>query len=99
MARVLKPCAVLKEANPRSGKEPHFGSELTSLFATIFELPSEFAVEKHNGFADAQAIFCAAEAQNIDPDFPGKFLRRDAQRDDGVSEASAVHLNLEIKSA
>src|SRR6185437_6850253 len=89
---IAQPGARFEHADPRSGKKPHLGGELSGLLAAVVEVGGKLMVEEQNGFADGEAVFCAAEAEPIHAVFPSHLGGRDAQAGAGVGETGAVHM-------
>ena len=97
---VTQPRTVAEDGIPLGGGETHLGGELAGLFNAVVKLAGEIAVEKHDGFGGEQAVFRAAEAQDVDPRAPGEVGRRvTAALVEGggrVCETSAVEVHGEI---
>jgi hypothetical protein len=70
---------------------------LARLLTTIRKIFRQIAVKENDGFADRQANFSAAEAQDVDTRFPGKFAGWAAQCRDRVGQPGAVHVNANPK--
>src|SRR5688572_2675019 len=99
MSRVPKPRAVLQHSNPRRGEKTHFRRELPGLFAATIKVLGEFAIEKHDGFADGHSIFRSSETEDIDAGLPSDFLGRNVERGDGIGKTRAIHMNAQIELA
>lgn len=75
-----------------------FEGELPRLFASEAELPRQFVIEEDDGIADVVPVLRAAKTQHIHAGLPGQLLWRDAERDDGIREARAVHVYAQVEA-
>ncbi len=98
MGGPFEPGPVAQHADPGRGEKAHFGGELAGLFAAVIKLLGEFQIEKHDGLADSDTIFGAAEAQHINAGLPGDFLGGDAEGGHGIGKAGAVHVQVEAEA-
>jgi hypothetical protein len=99
MLRVSEPNVAVEQTKPGRGQESHFRRKLAGLFGPIIELARNLLVEKNDQLARRDAIFCPAEAEDIDTCLPGNFLRRTPQRRHRIGETCAVHVNGHVSAA
>ena len=72
---VTTPRTVAEDRIPLGGGETHFRRELAGLFHAVGKLAGEIAVKKYDGLRVEEAVFCAAETQDIDADSPREIGR------------------------
>ena len=66
------------------------------MLAAVIEIGGKGGIEEENGFADGHAVFCAAEAENVDAAFPGEFGWGAIEAGAGVGEACSIHVQGEV---
>ena len=95
---VAEPGARFEHGAPLGAGEALFGGELAGLFHTVGEVAGELFIEKDDGLGGQQAVFGAAETEDVDACAPSEIGGGVAgQRGGGagVGETSAVHVHCE----
>lgn len=95
---VTEPCAVGENGGPLGGGEAHLRRELAGLFHAAVELAGEGAVEEDDGFGGEEAVFRAAETEDVEAGAPSEIGGGVARvgAGGGVGEAGAVEVDDEV---
>jgi len=93
---VAEPGAGFEDRAPLGAGEALFGGELAGLFHAVGEVAGEGFIEEDDGLGGEQAVFGAAETEDIDAGTPGEVGGSVAGGSDGgagVGEAGAVEVD------
>ena len=99
MAGVFQPGIVFQQSHPGRRDKAHFRRHMSGLLAAVPEFFRQVPVEENNDFTHRQGQLCRAEREHVHPCLPGDLFWRYPQGGDGIGEAGAVHVEVEVVPA
>ena len=69
---------------------------MTRLLAAVPKFGGQGFIKEHNGLPERQGQLCCPEREHVHPCLPGDLLGCYAQGSDGIGEAGAVHVEVQV---